>query len=52
MTAQPTPPGYDELRSRIPVLAQIAYLNAGTFGQVQNQANDPRQMQVGLKVYW
>ena len=27
-------------------------LNAGTFGQVQNQANDPRQMQVGLKVYW
>lgn len=32
MTAQPTPPGYDELRSRIPVLAKIAYLNAGTFG--------------------
>ncbi len=27
-------------------------LNAGTFGVVQNQANDPRQMQVGLKIYW
>jgi hypothetical protein len=27
-------------------------LNAGNFGQVFNQANDPRQMQVGLKVYW
>lgn len=27
-------------------------LNAGTFGIVQNQVNDPRQMQVGLKVYW
>jgi len=27
-------------------------LNAGTFGVVQNQVNDPRQMQVGLKVYW
>ncbi|MCU1328682.1 MAG: hypothetical protein JWN34_4052, partial [Bryobacterales bacterium] len=27
-------------------------LNAGNFGQVTNTANDPRQMQVGLKVYW
>jgi len=27
-------------------------LNAGNFGIVTNQANDPRQMQVGLKVYW
>ncbi len=27
-------------------------LNAGTFGVVQNQANTPRQMQFGLKVYW
>ncbi len=27
-------------------------LNAGTFGQVQNQANAPRQMQGGLKLYW
>ena len=26
-------------------------LNAGTFGQVTN-ASDPRQMQVGLKLYW
>jgi hypothetical protein len=27
-------------------------LNAGTFGVVQNQGNDPRQMQVGLKIYY
>jgi len=27
-------------------------LNAGTFGRVQNQANSPRQMQGGLKLYW
>ncbi len=27
-------------------------LNAGNFGQVTNQANSPRQMQVGLKIYW
>jgi hypothetical protein len=27
-------------------------LNSNTFGQVVNQANDPRQMQVGLKLYW
>jgi len=27
-------------------------LNAGNFGIVTNQANDPRQMQLGLKVYW
>ena len=27
-------------------------LNAGTFGIVANQANDPRQMQMGLKLYW
>jgi hypothetical protein len=27
-------------------------LNAGNFGIVTNQANDPRQMQVALKVYW
>lgn len=27
-------------------------LNAGTFGVVQNQGNDPRQMQMGLKIYW
>ena len=27
-------------------------LNAGTFGIVQDQANAPRQMQVGLKFYW
>jgi hypothetical protein len=27
-------------------------LNAGAFGIVTNQVNDPRQMQVGLKVYW
>ncbi len=27
-------------------------LNAGNFGIVLNQANDPRQMQLGLKVYW
>jgi hypothetical protein len=29
-----------------------ANLNAGTFGIVQNQVNTPRQVQVGLKVYW
>ena len=27
-------------------------LNSLTFGQVTNQANTPRQMQVGLKLYW
>jgi hypothetical protein len=27
-------------------------LNNLTFGLVQNQVNDPRQMQVGLKIYW
>ena len=27
-------------------------LNSHTFGQVTNQVNDPRQMQVGLKLYW
>ncbi len=27
-------------------------LNAGTYGRVSNQVNDPRQMQVGLKIYW
>jgi trimeric autotransporter adhesin len=27
-------------------------LNAGTFGLVTNQVNTPRQMQVGLKLYW
>lgn len=27
-------------------------LNANNFGQVLNTANTPRQMQVGLKVYW
>jgi hypothetical protein len=27
-------------------------LNAGNFGIVTNQANTPRQMQVGLKIYW
>ncbi|MEZ5398051.1 MAG: carboxypeptidase regulatory-like domain-containing protein [Bryobacteraceae bacterium] len=27
-------------------------LNAGTFGVVTSQANTPRQMQVGLKLYW
>lgn len=27
-------------------------LNAGTFGVVQNQVNDPRQMQMALKLYW
>ncbi|HUQ91664.1 MAG TPA: hypothetical protein VM120_08280 [Bryobacteraceae bacterium] len=27
-------------------------LNAGNFGQVTNQSNDPRQMQMGLKIYW
>ncbi|MBL8241316.1 MAG: TonB-dependent receptor [Bryobacterales bacterium] len=27
-------------------------LNNGAFGVVNNQANDPRQMQVGLKLYW
>ncbi|MBI3427400.1 MAG: TonB-dependent receptor [Acidobacteria bacterium] len=27
-------------------------LNSNTFGVVTNQANDPRQMQVGLKIYW
>ena len=29
-----------------------ANLNSNTVGQVTNQANDPRQMQVGLKLYW
>ena len=27
-------------------------LNSATFGQVTSQVNDPRQMQVGLKIYW
>ncbi len=27
-------------------------LNAGNFGQVTSQANNPRQMQVALKLYW
>lgn len=27
-------------------------LNSGTFGLVTDQANTPRQMQVGLKIYW
>ncbi len=27
-------------------------LDAGTFGVVTSQANSPRQMQMGLKVYW
>lgn len=27
-------------------------LNAGNFGVVTSQANTPRQMQVGLKLYW
>jgi hypothetical protein len=27
-------------------------LNSNTFGQVTNQVNAPRQMQVGLKLYW
>ncbi|MCI0337363.1 MAG: carboxypeptidase regulatory-like domain-containing protein [Acidobacteria bacterium] len=27
-------------------------LNGNTFGIVTNQVNDPRQMQVGLKIYW
>jgi len=27
-------------------------LNAGNFGIVTSQANDPRQMQIGLKIYW
>jgi hypothetical protein len=27
-------------------------LNSNTFGDVRNQVNDPRQMQVGLKLYW
>jgi hypothetical protein len=27
-------------------------LDAATFGQVTNQVNDPRQLQVGLKLYW
>ena len=27
-------------------------LNSNTFGVVTNQANDARQMQVGLKIYW
>ncbi|MBL8215630.1 MAG: TonB-dependent receptor [Bryobacterales bacterium] len=27
-------------------------LNANNFGQVLNTANEPRQLQVGLKVYW
>jgi hypothetical protein len=29
-----------------------ANLNSNTFGVVTNQVNDPRQMQVGLKIYW
>jgi len=27
-------------------------LNSNVFGVVTNQVNDPRQMQVGLKIYW
>jgi hypothetical protein len=27
-------------------------LDAGTFGIVANQANNPRQLQMGLKLYW
>jgi hypothetical protein len=27
-------------------------LNAGNFGIVTSTANDPRQMQLGLKLYW
>jgi hypothetical protein len=29
-----------------------ANLNSNAFGQITNQANNPRQMQVALKVYW
>ena len=29
-----------------------ANLNANDFGVVKTQANDPRQMQVALKLYW
>jgi hypothetical protein len=27
-------------------------LNSNSFGVVTNQVNDPRRMQVGLKLYW
>jgi hypothetical protein len=27
-------------------------LNSNDFGVVTNQVNDPRQMQVALKIYW
>lgn len=27
-------------------------LNSASLGDVRNQANDPRQMQMGLKIYW
>jgi hypothetical protein len=27
-------------------------LNAGNFGQVTSQSNTPRQLQMGLKIYW
>jgi len=29
-----------------------ANLNSNQFGIVTTQVNDPRQMQVGLKIYW
>lgn len=50
MTAQPTPPGYDELRSRIPVLRSIAYLNAGTFGPLHENTVAAQQAAIATEL--
>jgi hypothetical protein len=39
-------------RTQFGIPAANTNLNSNSFGVVTNQVNDPRQMQVGLKIYW
>jgi hypothetical protein len=32
--------------------APVTNFSSATFGQISSQANTPRQMQIGLKLYW